>query len=185
MNIDTAYHLTTKRNWKKIQRSGFLKPKTYPLHDTPTGQSDLARLIDYLLPLAYFPRRGPKNERYTYCFPQEERPNNWKDDSEYYHVAAWVAGPIAAQYRPTELVQLKIRLEETDQAFVLDWDAGKWKYWSEPGEYMRTKVHLLEYRGDYILPELIIANPIPVNRIEMAGVLRTKTYDQIFKEQFG
>jgi hypothetical protein len=127
-----------------------------------------------------------KKQRYTYAFMGAE-PEQWTESIEFPEVWKMVMRHVSASDMVVR--RLSFPLIDTDEAYVLDWahvervrdiiraanylsgtclsldDARQTQLDASQQSYIQSRVPLAEYDGNHILPELIIANPIPLERI--------------------
>lgn len=172
------YHYTSGENWTKIQRGGFLTPKTPPLsfEMRNSEKPEVARareLAKYPIYLVGVPTQITEKSR-------------WTTSGLTPHLANWVKGEV--------LLELPILHEE---AFVRDSFFVSPQYFNEhqipdfwkfvqldamsPGEfrandiwlpYYASTTPLREYKGDFKVPEIWTPQTTPISEIrKLEGTL--------------
>jgi hypothetical protein len=166
--IGTAYHYTPSRNWRMAQThrygDGFL-----------LGHTNLVGGMDN----HDFPDWAKKG--YIFAFLNEPTPESWKNNTEFPYI--WKKVMSHASKNSPEVSLLKFEITEEDDTFVMDWGCVE----RQTGEllllpltpskeylarskdtylgYLQSRVPVSEYQGQHSLPELVIGNPISLDRI--------------------
>lgn len=166
-----AYHYTSSSIWTFMEAGRFGPSDRL----VPYGRLDHNLLGDDALDFA--------KEKYLFCFLDNLEPDSWKKNPEFPDVWTRIMQHIMHEDFMAMLAKFEVLPE--DQSYVVDWAEMErvrpemtafsqtlrkvpedWaKIVDASRKYVHTKVPLAEYKGDYSLPELIIANDIPLDRI--------------------
>jgi hypothetical protein len=148
----TAYHYTTPENWKTIQETGLIIPARPLLRRELPSDSEL--------PSWSF-------DKYIFAFPDDKGDVAWSRHT--YGPSEWYTLQVAIGKK---IILLKFDLMDTDEAFVVDrlfmaiYQKGATNnYPSARKKYVLSRVPAKDYDSSLQLPELIIKNPISLDRI--------------------
>lgn len=162
----TAHHYTSKDELSSILTYGLIPSRTLE------ASKDSAGLPHF----AY--------DKYLFSFLDEPKPKKWTENPEFPDVFEQLMGNIGsvlglhfmfsdfmlADHVANDLVRVSFPILHTDQAYVVDW--AKCERHRKTGishhanrNYALSRVPLSQYQDQHDLPELIVANPIPANRL--------------------
>ncbi len=163
-----AYHYTSKKSLPEILESGLR-----PLKDLEITR-DHCNLPDF----AY--------EKYIFSFLDDPKPYKWIANPEFPDVFEKLMGNIGPdlfvpfmfrhlmldQHMKANLARVDFPVLSSDEAYVVDWaECERSRGLDVPMKnnisYALSRVPLSEYEGQHILPELIIANCIPADRLRV------------------
>jgi hypothetical protein len=170
--MTTAYHYTSDSIWQMIQAGYFVSSDKL----VPYKRLDSGVLRD----------RAPDfaKEKYLFAFLDYPEPELWKSNPEFPDLWRRIMEHIMHEDFLVRLLQFEVTPE--DNAFVVDWahmervrDAmdrgmciehtGNEKniavVMDATDKYIDSRVPLADYDGNFTLPELVIANPIPLERV--------------------
>ncbi len=169
--IYTAYHYTSDSNWCFTQAGYFGDGKHLQPYRNITGGIKTHDFPNW----AY--------DDYIFAFLNESIPESWKNNEEFPDIWERIMRHVAHADFLVRL--LKFEVTTKDEVYIMDWshmervrpeltrmgnfmaskdDISKIKL-AIP-KYLQSRVPVTEYNGEHNLPELIIKNPIPLERIE-------------------
>lgn len=169
--VCTAYHYTSDSNWCFTQAGYFGDGKHLQPYRNLTGG---IRTPD-------FPEWAYDN--YIFAFLNKSIPESWKNNREFPDIWEQIMRHVV--HGDFVLRLLKFDITTEDEVYVMDWshmervrpeltrkgnfmaseeDISKIK--SAISKYLQSRVPVTEYDGKHNLPELIIKNPILLERTE-------------------
>jgi len=184
MKIDPTvmYHFTNPEGWKGVNEGddGFtcLDPRTgkYVDGETIRGLWPSRRLIPQGVESSLVPFEATKPV--IWGLPKE-RPKSWLNYKDGRRDIFEQLMSCCA--RRSNLVLLKVNLKPEDEACVVDYasirqyskEYNSENDWQKKAKieaeahkrYWESRVPIVDYQGDYILPEIVVANPIPQDRV--------------------
>lgn len=132
-------------------------------------------------------------DAYTFCLPRSPRPRSWTKNENFpkpfKNFDSWsslMAGIFMNSGSLDGMLNvLALNLIESDEAYMVDFaehDKRTWAMCKVPGypiisevvaweNYLDTLTPLESYENNYLLPELVIKNPINSNRIQTVGTV--------------
>ncbi len=162
MTIDQkvkAYHYTNMLDYSRIKTgSGYGR----------TGLLPIKRLVSY--GVHGLPEKA--HDSYIFCLPEPE-PMSWKNNKEFPLMWNRFMNNVC---KGSELVLLSFDVLPEDNAYVIDWAHVErmLRKYEEPTKKQRTvaglkywnsRVPVSKYDSSYSLPELIVNEPIPLERL--------------------
>lgn len=169
--VCTAYHYTSDSYWCFTQAGYFSDGKhLHPYRNLTAGIKEPG-----------FPNWSYDN--HIFAFLNESVPESWKNNTEFPDI--WERIIRHVMHGDSILRLLKFEVTVEDEAHVIDWshierlrpelrrmrnfmaseeDISKIKL-AIP-KYLQSRVPVTEYKGEHGLPELIIKNPISLERVK-------------------
>lgn len=146
----TAYHYTRPSSWKGIQESGFLEPRTKLIDE------GLHIVLGLEIPDIPY-------EKFTFAFLDDGEPSSWKQSGQ-------LDALIENRIYSTKVVLLSFplngeRVYVVDRSLFTKIDREGNGLIEALRRYHRSLIPLEDYRDDYEIPELLIAERIPVQKI--------------------
>lgn len=166
--VDTGFHYMGEQNWIES------------INDNPDKKLKLGRRLvplksiwDTDVPIL----PGWAHDAYIFAFPDKQAPEAWE---KYEHcIEQWDR---LTQKFSGRIVGFKFKLIPEDDAFVVERaHMAEWQHYTNPNKkeairkYALSRIPANEYDGSFRMPELIIRNPINLERL----VLHSLTERQI------
>jgi hypothetical protein len=185
MAEQTMYHYTNTDGWKEILngREGWIIQ--HPLTGKWVGSETLKgwmiphrRLISEGIESSLVPSEATRPAIFGLTEPV---PQTWQNYRDCINVWNYLLGCCKRQ---SELVLLKINLVEGDSPLVFDYihirrtakdlstmKGAEYKKRLAEGnrDYWSSQTPLSQYKGDFVLPEVVVFSPISQDRIEFLG----------------
>jgi hypothetical protein len=149
-----VYHYTDYWRWEKIKDTkGCLEPRVH-VEPLPAG---------------------------IFCFPESPLPESWTRNQKVPGAMDFLLSYLSSKTLMGRLVVLEFDVTEKDDVWV-----GESMHWYAQGSkenersYLASITQLAKYKGPYELPEIIVKNPIPFDRILCAETF-TNPYEYLEK----
>jgi hypothetical protein len=115
---------------------------------------------------------------YIYCFLNDTEETHWKSNPYYLSVYRKLMDSISSDGNSeridyNNLVKITFPILSSDKVFVVDFAK---RLNNSSFDYINSFVLLSLYSGGYELPELLIENEIPSERLNIENIIRKKIY---------
>ena len=168
--IATAYHYTSDSHWAFTKAGYFSSRKCLEPYK---------RLV--IIPNSSLPEWA--HDMYTFAFLNEKRPESWVNNREFPCIWERVMKHVSHSDICKKILRFDITKE--DEVYVIDWSYiervrpelrrvemfkasafDRVTIEEAMGKYIDSRTPIKQYQGGHSLPELIIKNPISLDRID-------------------
>ncbi len=166
-----AYHWTSDSAWRRIEQASSNPSGRL----VPSKELDLGRLGMRLPDFAH--------EKYLFAFLDESIPGSWEENPDFPDLWKRVMNHVCKGDSVAKLFRFDIL--PGDKAYVLDFahlervkdllwathclhsadDHDVIKVMDATERYIHSRVPLADYNGSFCLPELILSNPVSIDRL--------------------
>ncbi|MEK6899894.1 MAG: hypothetical protein AABX05_02105 [Nanoarchaeota archaeon] len=160
-----AYHYTRPSNWREIQKSGFLEPRTKLV------DPGLHIVLNLEVPAIPF-------LRFTFALLDTPEPDSWKESGQLEALLTNRIDTISVA-----LISFPLNYEKTfvvDRTPILYVGRRILDRRTALKRYHESMVQMTDYRDNYAVPELLIAERISLERIRFEGTLKPNRPPQYF-----